>query len=451
MALHDLAEVRRNVMTVEKSRHLFRWVAMLAVVLALSCGTVMAQAPFMFVDDASIFEGNAGTSILKLPVRFVGTQNSTVTGTVSATPMSGTGFNTPVGGGSCGGSVDFQQFNNSPFSIPPNTPNGTLTVNITICGDAAIEPNEHIFVSFSNVVGADCSLEGACNAIGTITDDDGPPAMSINNVSVSVLPGQTRSAVFTVSLNHSFTSQVSAHFATRDGTAKAQTTTNIGAYQATNGTVMIPAGSLSATIGVTVLGHGGGTFFVDLSIPTNSTIADGTGQGTIKIVDLTIGNFEVSPDDVQVKLGERKNFAITWTVPDGEVWRDLSTLDIRIGRGSNAFWIRWSETPNTFRLCRTGGNGDDDDESQPVNCSAGVLPGSGEVLESGIARLYLADSSVVGSGPTGQSVTLNLSVEFLAKAAGHLYDIELAATDDFNHKDSFVDAATVRIEKPAKH
>src|SRR6476620_920881 len=112
---------------------LCHWTVMMGVLLALSSGTAMAQAPFLFVDDASVFEGNSGETILKLPVRFVGTQSGTVTGKVSAIPLTGTGFKTPFGAVSCGNSGgDFEQFNDVPFSIPPNTPNGTLSVNISI-------------------------------------------------------------------------------------------------------------------------------------------------------------------------------------------------------------------------------------------------------------------------------------------------------------------------------
>ena len=67
------------------------------IVLASSPGTAIAQAlPFMVIDDASVFEGNAGTIVLNLPVRFVGAQSTTVTGLVSAIPLTGTGFNTTV-------------------------------------------------------------------------------------------------------------------------------------------------------------------------------------------------------------------------------------------------------------------------------------------------------------------------------------------------------------------
>src|SRR6266850_5907281 len=177
-----------------KPQQLCRWTLMTAILVALSSGTAMAQAPFMFVDDASIFEGNGGTTILKLPVRFVGTQSATVTGKVSAIPLTGTGFNTPVEG-TCGNNgVDFESFRDSAFSIPPNTPNGVLSVNITICGDATVEPNEQIFVFFSDIVGADCSLEGACNGIGTIVNDDGPPTIRINNIVVSTVQGIRKNA-----------------------------------------------------------------------------------------------------------------------------------------------------------------------------------------------------------------------------------------------------------------
>ena len=165
----------------------YGWALTFVLALAFTPGTAMAQLPIMIIDDAGVFEGNSGTTILKLPVRFVGTQNQMVTGVVSAIPLTGAGFNTPTGGAQCGGSVDFQPFSEVPFTILPNTPNGTLTVNITICGNATIEPDEQIFVSFSRVVGADCTLEGTCNGVGTIINDDGPPSIRINDITVSTL------------------------------------------------------------------------------------------------------------------------------------------------------------------------------------------------------------------------------------------------------------------------
>lgn len=425
--------------------------------------------PILIIDDASIFEGNEGTTVLKLPVRFVGTQNTTVTGLVSAIPLSGPSFSPATGGDACGvAGVDFEQFVNVPFSIPPNTPNGTLSVNIAICGDTVIERDEQILVSFSNVSGADCTLEG-CSAVGTILDDDGPPRISINNISVSTLKGLSRTATFTVSLNHTSTSPVSVHFATRDGTAQARTLSTfggtIGDYVGTSGTLVIQPNTLSSNIPVTILGTGGGTFFVDLSNPVNGTIFDGTGQCTIQIKTLTVGAFEVTPDDALVQAGETINYAVTWTVPAGEVWRNLKDLDFRIRKGNEIpLLVHWDEAANTFSVCQKtdegggvgakgeneAGRGDQGGDSN-LDCITGAIPGSLDVIETPFAQFRLAESSVVGSGPTGQSVTLNLAISFGEEAAGHSYRIELAASDDFGNHDNFVQASSVGVQKTVGH
>jgi len=436
-------------------RGVLRWVVplMFFLFIAQRPSTLLAQVlPFMFVDDASIFEGNSGSKILKLPVRFVGAQPNTVTGVVSAIPLTGTGFNPATGGAACGGNVDFVPFSNVPFSIPPNTPNGTLTVNITICGDAVIEPNEQIFVFLSNVAGADCSLEGACNAVGTITNDDGVPEVRINDISTSTLSGLSKTAVFTVSLNHPSDIATSVHFATRDGTAHAQTTKNIGAYFGTSGTLTIQPNALSGTINVTVSGHGGGTFFMDLSSPVNGNIVDGTGQATIKITTLTVGSFDVSPADAVLQSGEKVNYTVVWTVPDGEVWRDLKNIQFRLRQGSKVpLWLKWDETTNTFSACTSVGRNSNGNANETADelashaiCTAGESPGSHVSLETEFGQLDLADTTVTGSGLTGQTVTLNLAIIPGPEARGQ-YDVELAASDDFGRQDKFTGASELQV------
>lgn len=432
-----------------------RWAMplMLFIFVAMRPLALMAQAlPIMVIDDASIFEGNSGTKILKLPVNFVGAQPNTVTGVVSAIPLTGTGFNPATGGSACGGSVDFIPFSNVPFSIPPNTPNGTLSVNITICGDSVIEPNEQIFVFFSNVAGADCSFEGTCNAVGTILNDDGTPQVRINDISTSTLSGLAKTIAFTVSLNHPSDLATSVHFATRDGTAHAQTTTNIGAYFGTSGTLTIPPNALSGTISVTITGHGSGTFFMDLSSPVNGNIVDGTGQATIKITTLTVGTFDVSPANAVLQSGEKVDYTVVWTVPDGEVWRDLKNIQFRLRQGSKVpFWLKWDETTNTFSACTGVGrnsNGNTNETAEELAshaiCTAGESPGSHALLETEFGQLDLAETSVAGSGLTGQTVTLNLAIIPGAEARGQ-FDVELAASDDFGRQDKFTEASELLV------
>jgi hypothetical protein len=186
---------------------------------------------------------------------------------------------------------------------------------------------------------------------------------------------------------------------------------------------------------------------------------------------LTVGAFDLTPDDARVQVGETVNYAVTWTVPQGEVWRNLKDIDFLVREGNKtALLVHWDEAANTFSVCQQagqrdkGGNGKDevDDagaEAEHGNqggdsdlvCTPGELPGSADVIETPFAQLHLAESSVLGSGPTGQSVTLNLAISFGEKAAGHSYRIELAASDDFGNDDNFVQASTVRVEKPARH
>jgi hypothetical protein len=433
------------------------------ILLALTSGSAAAQVviPFIQVDSASVFEGNSGTTILTLPVSFVVQDpnggppvpvinSTTVTGLVSAVPLSGNGFIPATGGAICGGSVDFVQFINVPFSIPANFA-GTPSVNIAVCGDTVIEPNENIFVSFSEVSGA--LLGETSVAIGTIINDDGPPGISVQDLSLSLISGFGTTAKIPVRLNHPSTTSTTVHFATRDGTAKARTTSNLGSYIGTSGTLTILPNTLSSNINVTILSSGAGTFFVDLSNPVNGTIVDGTGQCTIKRVTLIVGAFDLSPDDLRVPAGQTVNYKVGWTVPPGEVWRDLKTLDFRLRQGHKvALWVHWDQAGNTFDVCRktrNRGNADDGEDADSdlpadVDCGPAVVPGSPVVLGTPYASLYMRDVSVVGSGPTGPSVTLNLPISFGPKAAGH-YKVELAAADDLGNQDDFVEAGDVLV------
>jgi hypothetical protein len=135
------------------------------------------------------------------------------------------------------------------------------------------------------------------------------------------------------------------------------------------------------------------------------------------------------------------NYSVLWTVPEGEVWRNLATIDFRIRQGNQtAIWVHWDELANTFRICERIGKG----ESEVV-CTPERSPGSPFILESASAQLLLAQTSVVGSGPAGPSVTLTLALRF-NNASPVNYKIELAASDDFGHADDFTEAGDLHIE-----
>ena len=446
--------------------------ACLVITTGLLSGMAQAQ-DLMVLSGASVFEGNAGTKVLSLPLNFIGTNSVPVTGTVSALPLSGANFNPATGAAVCGAAgVDFEQFSNVPFTIPANTPNGTLSIGIRICGNTVIEPDEHILVTIVVTSGAACTAE-SCTAIGTIRNDDGPPTMSINSISTSEPVTGSKTATFTVSLSHPSAQQISVNFRTRDGTARAacfncQPPVVSPDYNASSGNLIIPPFALSGPITVTILSGVNNepdeTFFVDLSAPVNASIAFGGGAGraTIRDTTLSIGGFDLSPDDARVQVGEMLSYTVDWTVPAHQVWRNLKTIDFRLrGAHDTLLWLRWDEASNTFSLCHKGGDGgagqghghDDGNgrgahvAASKVVCSPGELPGAMAVLTTPFARLHLADTAVIGSGPTGQVVTLKLALSLRGKSAGHHYRVELAATDDFGNQDRFVQASTLHVEK----
>ena len=145
----------------------------------------------------------------------------------------------------------------------------------------------------------------------------------------------------------------------------------------------------------------------------------------------------------------------TGRFPNGQAWHNLRSIDFRIRGGKTALWARWDEANNLISLCRKGkkdGRDDEDDEGDndahgpDVHCTPGGMPGSRGNLQADRAQIVLAESAVIGSGPTGHDVTLVLAIVFLDKAAGHSFNVELAAADDFGAVDRFVRATDVRVE-----
>jgi hypothetical protein len=124
--------------------------------------------------------------------------------------------------------------------------------------------------------------------VGTITDNDAAPTLSINDVAVTEGNTGTTNAVFTVSMTSASSQAVTVNFTTANGTAVAP-----GDYTTTTGTLTFAPGTTTQSITVPVVGdaifEGNETFQVTLSGATVATINDGTGVGTITDDDATPG------------------------------------------------------------------------------------------------------------------------------------------------------------------
>ncbi len=146
-------------------------------------------------------------------------------------------------------------------------------------GDTAIETNETFSVNLSNPTNA--TIAGSGVALGTITNDDAVPSISIAAVTLAEGNSGNTAFVFNLTLSAASSSTVTVDFSTADGAATAPAD-----YTATSGTVTFNPGQTSRQIVVQVRGETlnetNETFSVNLSNPTNATIAgSGFALGTI--------------------------------------------------------------------------------------------------------------------------------------------------------------------------
>jgi hypothetical protein len=74
------------------------------------------------------------------------------------------------------------------------------------------------------------------------------------------------------------------------------------------------------------------------------------------------------------------------------------------------------------------------------------VPGDRNVLAASGMQLDLAGSHVVGSSPTGPSVTLTRALRFTSAAAGDTFLVDVAASDDLGHRDDFVQTGEWTVE-----
>jgi hypothetical protein len=152
------------------------------------------------------------------------------------------------------------------------------------------------------------------------------PSLSIADVTISEGNSGSTSALFTVTLAASSTIPVTVDYATANGTATAGSD-----YVATSGTLTFDPGVTSRTITVTVNSdttvEPNETFFVNLSNPTNATLAKGQGTGTILNDDSapTAKITVLSPNGRENwKIGQSKQIQWTSTGVAGSVRIDLA-------------------------------------------------------------------------------------------------------------------------------
>jgi subtilisin-like proprotein convertase family protein len=259
--------------------------------------------PSISISDVTQAEGNSGTSAFTFNVSL---------SQASATPIT-VQFATADGTATTAGS-DYQAKSGTlTFGANVTTQQITVLVN----GDLTSEANETFFVNLTNPTNATIA---DAQGQGSITNDDAaPPAqptISINDVLAheGTAASGTKPFIFTVTLSAASASNVIVHYATANGTA----TTADNDYTATSGNLTFTAGQTSKTITVPVIQdskvEGDETFFVNLTSPTNATIADAQGQATVQNDDVAPVQPKITITDVSKAEGNSGTTAFTFTV-----------------------------------------------------------------------------------------------------------------------------------------
>jgi Ca2+-binding RTX toxin-like protein len=174
----------------------------------------------------------------------------------------------------------------------------TQTIAIEISGDTADEAIETFQVNLTNPTNA--TLADA-QAIGTITDNDGVPTLSIADIQPLEGDNGSLNAIFTVTLSNPSHETITVNYATIDGTAKV----SANDYQQVSGTLTFTPGQTTQTILVPIIGdqltEPNETFKIGLSALTNATFANDSATATIRDNDAAL---TASVTDIEVLEGD---------------------------------------------------------------------------------------------------------------------------------------------------
>ena len=375
--------------------------------------------PALDISDASMPEGDLGIVPLSFNVTLSAASEQTVSVDFSSsngTATAGSDFN------ALGGTITFspgQQFK---------------TVAIPIIGDTAIELDETFTVTLANPLNATIATG---TATGTITNDDGAPAITINDVAVIEGNTGTTTALFTATLSGPATATVTVNWSTSDGTATAGTD-----YESGSGSLSFAPGETSKTIAVTIDGdvlvENNETFLVNLAGPANATLGDAQGGGTIADDD---GTPAISVNDPAVVEGVAAIFtvmlapastlpvSVTWTTSDGSALTGsdytggTATLNFAPGETSKTVSIPTvndgvAETSEQFTMTL----------SAPSGAMIGDATATATIIDDdGLPRVTIGNASAAEGNAGASSMTFTID---LSHASASSIDVTWTTADN---------------------
>lgn len=342
------------------------------------------------VGDASITEGNAGTSTLLLPVSLSAASGKQVRvrcATVDGTAQSGSDY------------VAREEV----LVFQPGEVSKTFPV--TIIGDLVDEANETFEARLSDVSNATI-FDGS--GIGTINDDDGAPSLTVADVSVNESAGE---AMFTVSLSAPSGLAVTVAFATANGTAIAP-----GDFTAISGTLTFPAGTTVQTVTVPIVDDSilelTETFKLNLANASGATLARNSAIGsildnepkpTISIADRASSEAVAMVFTIGLSAPSALPVTVQYTTIPGTA---TAGVDYRAATGTVT--IPANTLSKTLSIRISNDTKDEFDEtfqvvlSNPSGANPGVMTATGTILDDDpLPGFSITDRSVT-EGDTGQ-------------------------------------------------
>ncbi|MCC7265239.1 MAG: hypothetical protein IT369_22255 [Candidatus Latescibacteria bacterium] len=358
------------------------------------------------INDVSVAEGNSGTRTLTFAVGLSAASSQTVTvawATANGTATAGSDYVAATGTLS--------------FSPGQTSRNVVVTVN----GDVITEADETLTVNLSNPANATL---GDAQGQGTITNDDATPSLSVGDAATTEGNSGTKALNLTVLLSNPSSQAITVSYATANGTAS-----DASDYAAASGTLNFAAGETSKTVAVTVngdlLNEASETFTLNLSNPTNASIGDGQGQGTLTNDDAAPA---LSVGDAAGPEGNSGTSTLSFTVTLSAASEQTVTVSYATANGtatagsdyvaaSGALSFAPGETSKTVAVTINGDLTSEPNEtftlnlSNPANASIGDGQGQGTLTNDDAQASLSVNDVAVAEGNSGtRSLTFTLTL-----------------------------------------
>lgn len=232
-----------------------------------------AGVPQVTVADATVVEGNTGSVFLVFTV------------TMTPAPSAATTIVMQTENGTAVAGSDFTGFADSNLIFPIGA--ATRTVSVAVSGENIDEADETFSLRITGVAAGSNAVIAQDRGVGTITNDDVPPVVSINNVTFTEGAFGEFRARFAVTMTPFSSKPVRVSYATADGTAVSNGLAPD--FVSSNGTLVIPPGVTNLQLPLNVFGDItdeaiSETATVTLSAPVNATLG-AAAVGTLTLTD----------------------------------------------------------------------------------------------------------------------------------------------------------------------